>query len=166
MQQIRHQVEYNADVATAFETITDPAYQQEQLAASGATDVRIEQNTGGGQAGTLHQTIQQTVTVDVPGFAKKVLPSTNVVTQTEDWAAAGPDGSRTGTVRVSSKGLPADISGTMTLAPSGAGCTHSIDLHVKVSIPLIGGKLEKFIAESAGRDTEQRCRFNQERLRG
>ena len=44
-------------------------------------------------------------------------------------------------------GKPGDMRGTATLAESGGTTTETVDLTVKVSIPLVGGKLEGLIAD-------------------
>jgi hypothetical protein len=45
----------------------------------------------------------------------------------------------------------------VTLAESGGRTTHVYDLTVTASVPLIGGKIEKLVAEltAAGLDTER-----------
>jgi hypothetical protein len=50
------------------------------------------------------------------------------------------------------------MKGTITLSPDGAGTHESVDAEIKVHIPLIGGKLEKLIADllEAALKSEQR----------
>ena len=66
---------------------------------------------------------------------------------------AGPT---TGSLSIESPGKPASASGTIRLEPDGSGTTEVVDLEIKVRIPLIGGKVERLMAEkvAAGMDVE------------
>ncbi len=44
-------------------------------------------------------------------------------------------------------GKPGDMRGTVALRESGGTTTETVDLTVKVGIPLVGGKLEGLIAD-------------------
>ncbi len=91
-------------------------------------------------------------TEGVPGFAKKFAGETTRAVQTEEWAS--PSG---GTITIETPGKPTSIKGTLSLAESGGRTTETLDVEVKVKVPLIGGKLESLMAElvSAGMDKEQ-----------
>ena len=62
-----------------------------------------------------------------------------------------------GDLSIEAPGKPTSITGTIRLEPSGAGTTEVVELEIKVKVPLIGGKLEKLMAEKvkAGMDIEQ-----------
>ena len=62
----------------------------------------------------------------------------------------------TGSLSIESPGKPTSASGTIRLEPSGAGTTEVVELDIKVKVPLIGGKLERLMAEkvAAGMDVE------------
>ena len=53
-------------------------------------------------------------------------------------------------LHVTIPGKPGEITGTETLAQSGDDVVQSIDLAVKVSMPLVGGKVEDLIAGFVG----------------
>jgi hypothetical protein len=65
-------------------------------------------------------------------------------------------GKESGTLSIESPGKPTSASGTIRLEPNGAGTTEVVELEIKVKVPLIGGKLEKLMAEkvAAGMDVE------------
>ena len=83
----------------------------------------------------------------VPGFLERFLPADGRVVETFDWAAAGDDGTRSGSWKADIPGAPARLGGTMRLEPTSAGSRYTIEGDVKVSVPLIGGKAERFIAD-------------------
>ena len=58
---------------------------------------------------------------------------------------------------IEAPGKPTSIAGTIRLEPDGAGTKEVVELEIKVKVPLIGGKLEKLMAEKvqAGMDVEQ-----------
>ena len=89
-----------------------------------------------------------------PGFLQRFLPSDGRVVQTDTW---GPDqaGVRRGTWRADLPGAPTEIGGTMRLEPAPAGTRYSIEGAVKVRVPLIGGKAERFVAELIGKLTDK-----------
>jgi len=141
---------YDASVDRVFALLTDPDQLAAMNAAVGASDCQLVSQDDRGGAPWL--VTSRKVTVDLPGFARKVMQPTNTVVQTDDWAAPEADGSRTCRYQVEVKGVPSRIDGTMTLRAGGDGCRQDIDAEVKVSIPLLGGRLEKFAVESGEKE--------------
>lgn len=136
---------FDAGVEAVFALASDPEFLKRKYAHQGATDITVESSSTGG---TVHNVIKRKVLLDLPGFAKKVMSPTNTMVQTDDWAAADGEGRRVCTYEVEVQGVPSHISGTLTLTPDGSGTRQDIDAEVKVSIPLLGGKLEKFAVDS------------------
>lgn len=142
---------YDAPVDRLFALLSDPESVEQMNAATGATDFTLDsQDDREGAPWLVHS---RKVTVDLPGFARKVMQPTNAVVQTDDWSPAEADGSRTCRYTVEVKGVPSRIDGTMRLRPDGAGCVQEIVAEMKVSIPLLGGRLEKFAVESGQKET-------------
>jgi hypothetical protein len=83
----------------------------------------------------------------VPGFLERFLPKDGRVLETFDWAPDTGDGTRRGTWKADIPGAPARLGGTMRLEPTPGGSRYTIEGDVKVAVPLIGGKAERFIAE-------------------
>lgn len=147
---------YDADVETVFALITDADFMVRKYTAIGSTDVAVDKSE---DAGGCELVLKRTVTVDLPGFAKRVMTPSNTAIQTENWAAAGPDGSRVCHYRVEIQGMPSSVSGTVTLSADGDGTRQDIDADVKVSIPLIGGRLEKFAISTGTSDLAAQAVF-------
>jgi hypothetical protein len=85
-----------------------------------------------------------------PGFLVKLLPDGPVV-QTDDWGPAGPDGTRSGTWHVELPGAPARLGGLLRSERVGDVTRLRREGLVTVSVPLVGGKAERFIAEVLGK---------------
>ena len=138
--------ELAGDVETVFGLMAEPEFLERKFAAGGAKDVTVERETTGD--GGVHVVVKRRVTVDLPGFATKFIQPTNTVVQTEEWAPPGGDGRRVCSYRVDVQGVPSRIDGTVTLVPDGTSTRQEVEADVKVSIPLVGGKLEKLAVDS------------------
>jgi hypothetical protein len=147
---------FDADVETVYALASDPGFVKRKYADQGATDITIESEP---RDRAMLNRIRRKVTIDLPGFAKKVMSPTNTVVQTDDWAPADSSGRRVCTYSVEVQGVPSRINGTVTLTPDGAGTRQDVEAEVKVSIPLLGGKLEKFAVESGTKVLEQEAVF-------
>jgi len=78
---------------------------------------------------------------EVPSFAKKLVGAKINILQEETWHSV-----TSADLSVSIPGKPGSMRGTITLAGDDSGVTETVDVEVKVSMPLIGGKLEDFIS--------------------
>ena len=88
---------------------------------------------------------------DIPRFAKKFFKPNTAMTQTEDWDA-GVGGHSRG--HVADRAARASRFRSRRPAPpaseaAGGGSVHHIDATIKVSVPLVGGKLERFVFDQA-----------------
>ncbi len=87
--------------------------------------------------------IRRVVSIEVPGFARKVLKPTNTVTSVDEWRKRD-DGTYTGEYSVDT-GNPVHISGTTLIRPEGDDKTHyEVSVSIKVNVPLIGGRISNF----------------------
>ncbi|HEX3898308.1 MAG TPA: DUF2505 domain-containing protein [Mycobacteriales bacterium] len=159
---LRIEHDYAADVETVYALISDPDYIERKYVAIGGRDVAADRSDG--DDGGCEVVTKRTVAVDLPGFAKKVLTPSQTTVQTEVWSAAGGDGVRRCTYDVDVQGAPGNISGSHVLSPSAGGSHHVIDIEIKVSVPLIGGRLEKLAAETGRGDIERQFDHTDEEL--
>jgi uncharacterized protein YndB with AHSA1/START domain len=155
---------YDADVETVFALITDPDFMTRKYTAVGGTNVAVDRSEEDG--GGCELVTRRTVTVDLPGFAKRVMQPSNTAIQTENWAPADGNGARVCSYHVEIQGMPSKVTGTLKLSAEGTGTKQDIDADVKVSIPLIGGKLEKFAIETGKADLGQQVDFTIAELAG
>ena len=147
---LRHEIGYDAPLADVYAMLSDPAFRQASADATGviSADVSITPK-GEGMSVRIDQ-VQPTE--GVPGFAKKFAGETTRAVQTEEWSS--PAG---GTITIETPGKPTSIKGTLSLTESGGRTTETLDVEVKVKVPLIGGKLESLMADlvAEGMDKEQ-----------
>ena len=141
---VKSTFESTGDVETVFGILTAESWaarKAEQL-RDGSKVVRREQKPDGG----LVFVVSRELPGGVPGFLERFLPKDGRVVQTDEW---GPEqgGARRGTWRVDIPGAPAKLGGSMVLETVATGSRYTIEGDVSVSVPLIGGRAERFIAE-------------------
>lgn len=141
MKKITEELRYDgATLAQVHEMLADPGFREKvceyqqvlrhtvqiQAAGEGVT-VKIDQvqHAGG-----------------VPGFARKFVSDEIHIVQTEEWTTP-----EKGTIHVSIPGKPGEMTGTAFLTEDPDGTTETVNMTIKVHIPIVGGKIEGLIAE-------------------
>lgn len=148
--QVSHELRYDASPDTVFDMLADPGFRQRVCEAMGvvSSDVRIDRS---GTGFTLvNDQVQRTD--GLPSFARKFAGDTTQAIQREEWP--DPTG---GTLRIETPGKPTSMSGTIRLEADGRGTVETVSLDIKAKVPLIGGRLERLMADqvSAGIEAEQ-----------
>lgn len=135
--QLRKELIYDATLDEVAAMLADPAFREEVLAAQRV--VRGSAAVEGSQV-----TVEQVWSADtLPSFAKKFAGDEIVIIQQETWGTP-----TSADVTVAFPGKPGDISGTSSLAPTSTGGTvQTVDLTIKVGIPLVAGKIERLVAD-------------------
>jgi Protein of unknown function (DUF2505) len=82
----------------------------------------------------------------IPGFAQKLVGPEIRFVQQETWASP-----TSADLHVTIPGRPGVVTGTQTLTQSGADVVQHIDLTVRASVPIVGGKVEDLIAGFIGK---------------
>lgn len=154
MQTFDDEQRYTQTVAAVLAKYTDPAFLQRKYETLGRQDIRLLEHTRDAQRVRLRFAYSDAVDMKVPDFARKFLPERQHIEQTTEWDLA----KRSGRLHVDAKGSPARLDAVMQLAAAGKGCVNRIAWTVSVSVPLLGGKLEKLLVEGlrqkARRDAE------------
>lgn len=141
---VRSVLESPGSVEQVFATLTSPEWvaAKAERFGDGALVTRHEPRPDGG----VLLAVSRELPGGVPGFLERFLPKDGRVVETLDWVPAAGDGTRRGTWRADIPGAPAKLGGTMCLEPTATGSRYTIEGDVKVSVPLVGGKAEGFIA--------------------
>jgi len=148
--QLRHEIVYDAPLADVFAMLSDPEFRQRSAEAMGVISEDVTITPKGDGIDVRIDQVQPTE--GVPKFAKKFAGETTRAVQTEKWDS--PSG---GSISIETPGKPTSIKGTLALSESGGRTTETLDVEVKVKVPLIGGKLESLMADlvAQGMDKEQ-----------
>ena len=140
MKRVSHTLTYpGTTVDDVYAMLADPAYRKAVADYQRVTDFDCQVTPSG--SGMKVRLEQAHGTDRIPSFAKKIVGAEIRFVQEESWASpAGAD------ITVTIPGKPGDMTGTTSLTQSGADVVQQIDLAVKVSIPLVGGKVEDLVA--------------------
>jgi hypothetical protein len=136
-----HTNSYFASPEEVLAMLTTPEFRERVCELQRALDHSVE-ITGSGVGATVE--ITQTQSMDgAPGVAKKLTGDTVRIVQREVWETAA-----TADFSMEIPGKPGHLRGSAELRDNGDGtCSELFTGEVKVSIPLVGGKLEGLIAD-------------------
>lgn len=140
---LTRQLRYDAPPHVVHAMLADPAFREQVCLAQRGTDVRVEvQPAAGGMSVLVDQTQPAD---DVPAFARKIVGDRIRILQSESWSSPTE-----ATVEVTIPGKPGRFTGTVTLEPDGGGTVETVAGEVAVDLPLVGGRLERLVAELLG----------------
>lgn len=140
------EVEHRFDrpVETVLRMFTDRSYFERKAPSTGSLDLRVLREERDDQRFEIEMSFRSSADVQVPDFARKFMPGQHVrVVEVDSWHI----GHRLGRIRIDLGGLPVKVGAEMKLEPTAAGAVNRLKWTVAVSVPLIGGKLERVIAE-------------------
>lgn len=132
---------YEAGSDEVFSMLVDPAFREKVAAAQDVVSIEVTSIPKGAGASILIDQVQNTA--GLPAIAKKIAGETTQAVVREEWV----DGSA-GTVEITAPGKPTRAAGEVRLVSAGGTTRHVFDLEVTVKVPLIGGKLEKLMADN------------------
>jgi hypothetical protein len=126
---------------TLFDLLCDPDFLVQRSIALGeiSADAETEEDEDGRVTITMRREVKQ----DLPSFLSKLFKPQQVLLMKEEWQKVGPNYVGKGEFTVD--GQPVTVKTEMTIKPKGKGCTYGISYKPKAQIPLVGGKVEKFI---------------------
>jgi hypothetical protein len=142
----QHTMTYDAPVAVVYKMLTDPAF-QEQRAQWGrpvASDFSVTPGPGAGDGVTIK--VSRTLHIDPPAFLKALVGNNITILETQTWGDGADAVDRTGGLIVEIKGQPGGVNGTLHLTEDAGVTTVDVNAEVKVKVPLIGGKVENYVA--------------------
>ena len=136
---LTHHLEYDAPLADVAAMLADPAFREEVSAFQKVIRAHVEIDVDGDTKTVVVDQVQPAK--GIPGFARKFVGDEINIVQREDWSSADA-----ADLHVTIPGKPGEMDGTITLVESGGTTTETVDVRIKVNIPLVGGKIEDLIA--------------------
>lgn len=141
-----------------FAALTDEAFLRARLERLGGKRSELTSFTGDGDR-TLYS-LRQTVDAErLPSVARKVIRGDLEIERTETWTDNG--GRYAGTVEAAVPNTPASVLGVTSLLDRDDGSELLFNCTVKVSLPLIGGRLEEMIVDQLTALLRAEGRFTQ-----
>jgi len=135
-----HDLTYDAPMAEVDAMLMDGVFRERVCDAQGAISKAVTITED--DSGVIVHIDQVQLAEGIPGFARKFVGDEINLVQTESWF----DGENA-RVEVLIPGKPGEMTGTINLSESGGVTTETIEMTVKVNIPLVGGKIENLIAD-------------------
>ena len=137
----RHVNSYTASPAEVRAMLTTPAFRDEVCTYQRALEHTVDVAE---QGGTTTVVITQSQAMDgAPAAARKLVGSSVQIVQRESWTSAD-----SADFAMEIPGKPGHLRGTIALVDKGdGGCDEVFAGEVKVNVPLVGGKLEGFVAD-------------------
>jgi hypothetical protein len=137
---LTYDLTYDAALTDVGEMLMDPAFRERVCDAQGALRRTV---TVGPEGGGMQVVVDMVLPTDgIPGFAKKFVGEEINLVQTQRWSEI-----ENGTVEVVIPGKPGQMTGTMRIREAGGTTTETVDMEIRVNIPLVGGKIESLIAD-------------------
>jgi hypothetical protein len=137
---------YDATPEEVFAIVTDATFREQACEKTKALSYDVQVSESGGD--TIVRVSREMAATDIPDMARKFVGQTLTVVQTETWHPAAADGSRAADVVGEIANTPVTLKGTASISAGGAQTVQTIDLDVKVAVPLIGKKMEPFVVDA------------------
>lgn len=137
------EVRFPASSDVVIKAFTDKDFHLKKVDALGSTGVELLDDSDDPDHFYVKIRRQMPVEVDVPGALKKLVPSTATLVHKDAWSAS----SKTGHIDIDISGVPVDLSAEVSLRDEGDECVYRYEWNIKAKVPLVGGKLEKLLAE-------------------
>jgi uncharacterized protein YndB with AHSA1/START domain len=139
--EFRTELSYDASPDEVFAMLSDPAFREQVAEAQEVVSVDVRLTPTDDGFTLIIDQVQNTK--DLPAIAKKIAGDATQAVITEEWSSH-----TSGSISITAPGKPTAASGTITLAPDGDGTVEIVELDVKVKVPLVGGKLERLMADT------------------
>ncbi|MCH9735103.1 MAG: DUF2505 domain-containing protein [Actinomycetia bacterium] len=148
-----------------WKAFRDKAYWLARIANYGGDSMTLE-SLEVGEDGTVRvHTTQDLRKGLLPGSISRVLPGDTKIVRIERWRPASA-GEFHGEFTMSAHGVPSSGSGTMVLKPAADGSSLRIRGTLEVRIPVMGGRIERYIADLVAVEVPQMQQFTAEWIAG
>lgn len=150
--------EYDHDLETVYGEFTNPDFYIAKFEGVGARNVEVVGCSE--DDGVFAIETSREVPLEVPGALKSLLGGWTTIVQSEEWTET-EDGEYVNQLEIASDGVPANMSGTMRLYATDAGCVNEVSITIDCSLPLIGGRLERFVGATTSAQLDEEYAFVQ-----
>lgn len=137
----KHVLDKPADAV--MKMYSDRKFFERKYKEIGATDIKVLEHEKSDKKFRIKCSYTLPASPKMPGFVTKFIGNTTPILQEDVWDIE----KKTGRLNVEIKGAPVKISCDMMLKDEGKGASNNFKWNVSSGVPLIGGKLEAFIAD-------------------
>ena len=141
MKKVTEELRYDgATIQQVHEMLADETFREKVCDAQGVLRHTVKIDAAG--EGMTVEIDQIQAAQGIPGFAKKFIGDEINIVQSEDWTTK-----EKGNIQLVIPGKPGEITGTALVTEDPDGTTETVNLSVKVNIPMVGGKIEGLITD-------------------
>lgn len=151
--------EFDQDVDTVYNLLTDPDFLVERSTALGESNAECEVEEYDDE--TVVKMTRE-VTRDLPSVLAKMFNPSQTMNMVETWRRDGDDWEGEYTIDI--VGQPVTMTAKFSLKAKGSGSVYQIKHGCKAKIPLVGGKVEKFILSQAVDGSKDELDYAKEHL--
>jgi hypothetical protein len=137
--------DFDQDAESVYELLTDPQFLVDRCIALDELSAECDIEEHGEE---IVISLTREVQRDLPKVLAKLFDPVQVMDMTERWQSDGEG--RSGDWNIDVRGQPVTISAKFKLAATAGGCRYSVSHRVKANIPLVGGRVEKYVLGQTG----------------
>lgn len=146
---LHHEDNYVLPVADLFAVFTDKAFYEARFNSAHSETEFVEFGPRGGRfIIDVRRHVRVNPESHIPAIARRFVRDVNVLHTVIEWDLSKGDSHR-GVHRFQIEGVPVEVTGSMHLEPRAAGSANRMELNIKCTIPLIGGKIADLVGERA-----------------
>jgi hypothetical protein len=137
---------YPAPAPAVYRMMTDPEFQRQR--AKAGNPEQADSSVVTTDDGDVLITLDRLLAVQLPGMLQKLTGDKVRIHETQTWHHADPEATkRDGRLTVGVAGHSGGVEGTLHLDGSPDATAVVVDAEIKIGVPLVGGKIESWIAE-------------------
>jgi hypothetical protein len=133
------------DAESVYELLTDPQFLVDRCIALDELSAECDIEEHGEE---IVISLTREVQRDLPKVLAKLFDPVQIMDMTERWQPDGDGWSGDWSIEV--RGKPVTINAKFKLAATADGCRYSVSHRVKANIPLVGGRVEKYVLGQTG----------------
>jgi hypothetical protein len=154
--------DFDASFEEMYRNLTNRDFLQRKYEGVGSRNVKITEC--GLDEDVFRIEWSREVPADPPAFARKFFGEWNRLDEIMEWSLEGEAAHADYEARI--RGVPGTIRGEFDLRPVAGGCVEDIVMEASVSIPLLGGKIEKLMEEDVATNLQAEYEFTVNALTG
>ena len=140
--------------------MTSTRFHLDKVEGLGAAGCELMEEGGDAEKRFVHIRRRMPNRPAVPGALAKLLPADVVLEHRDEWNAT----TRTGDIQVRVQGAPVRMHAAASVVARGGGSEQVFEWDIKASVPLIGGALERFVAQDLDRSIHDEAKVVRELL--
>jgi Protein of unknown function (DUF2505) len=159
---IAHRATWDVPAEEVYAELVDGDHLRARLEELGGKDPALVEHSVDASGARLE--LRHSVPVEfLPTAVRRFTGDDLVLDRVETWRVR-QDGGYDGTFEVTVRGLPGTMTGTQELTDSGGGAVTEIQGEATVSVPVVGGRIEKVVVEQVGALLDAEDAFTRRRL--